>query len=62
MKRNEQSLVEIMDEIENTMINLLEDIFGVKFELVTDQPETNNKTDFEDWEKGSFKEAEVFKA
>lgn len=66
---DKDALEELLNETENLMIQLLEDIFGVKFEVEEDC--TKNpycckkeapKDDYEDWEKGTFKPAEVFRS
>ena len=62
MERNDQSLVKMLDEIEDSMLEMLEKMFGVKFEIVSNNPyKTNVKSDFEEWETGTFKEAEIFR-
>ena len=66
---DEDALEELLNEAEGLMIQLLEDIFGVKF--VSEEcskgsccckKNCSTLDDREDWEKGTFKPAEVFRS
>ena len=65
MKRNELTFIdEIFNELELLAIELLGDVLNIEFDpkVMKKNCTTEKKDDLEDWEKGTFKTAEIFKS
>jgi len=65
MKRSEFLFInEIINELESLAIDLLNDVLNIEFDskVIKKNCTSEKKDDLEDWEKGTFNAAEVFKA